>query len=70
MSYYAGTNHIEIYINKAADQMFISLNSSSVIAVFPEGSLPFLALIEFLGGSPGDQLKALWEAIIRAYVGQ
>jgi hypothetical protein len=63
MGYYAGANHVEIDIDKAADQVFISLNSISVIAVFPEGSIPSLALIEFLGGSPGDQLKALWDDI-------
>ena len=63
MGYQAGANHVEIDINKAANQVFILLNSSSMIAIFPEGSFSFLALIEFLSGSPGYQLKALWDDI-------
>ncbi len=63
MCYHAGSNHVEIDINKAADQVLISFNSCSMIAVFPEGSLSILALIEFLGRSPGYQLKAFWEDI-------
>lgn len=60
---HASADHVKVDINKAADQVFIALNSSSVIAVLPEGSLSFLALIELLGGSPGDQLQALWDDI-------
>lgn len=43
--------------------MFIPLDSSRMITVFPERSLTFFSLIELLGGSPGDQLKALWDDV-------
>lgn len=58
MAYHTGANHAQIDIYKAANQVFVPLDSGSMITVFPESSLSFLALIELLGGSPGDQLKA------------
>lgn len=46
--------------------MIVSFNGSGMIAVFPESSLALLAFIEFLGGSPGNQLKAFGDNIRRA----
>ena len=63
MGYHSGADHIEIDINKAADQVYISFNSCSMITVFSERTLPFFALIEFLSGSPGAQLNAFWDDI-------
>jgi hypothetical protein len=66
MGYHTGANHVEILINKATDQVFISLDSSCVIAVFPECAFSLFALIEFLGGSPGNQLQAFGDDILPA----
>ena len=61
MGHHTSADHVEINIDKASDQVFISLYSSSVIAVLPERALSLFALIEFLGSSAGDQLKAAWD---------
>ena len=37
-------------------QVFIGFDGGSVIAIFPERSLPILALVIFLRGATGDQL--------------
>jgi hypothetical protein len=63
MDYHTGTDHVEIDINKAADQVLVSLNSSVMITVFPERSFSYFALIEFLSGSPGNQLKTFGDYI-------
>ena len=60
MANHAGTNHVQIDVNKAANQMFISLNSRCMITVLPECTVTFLLIPELLGYSPGDQLKTLW----------
>ncbi len=63
MVHHASADHVEIDIDQTSEQVFISLNSSRMIAVFPERSLSFLALIEFLRGSAGNQLKTAWDDI-------
>lgn len=63
MIHHTGADHVEVHINKASDKVFISLNSCSVITVFPERTLAFFALIELLGGSAGNQLQAFWNDI-------
>ena len=40
-------------------QVLIGFDGGSVIAIFPERSLPILALVIFLRGATRDQLDAL-----------
>jgi hypothetical protein len=66
----ADSDHIQIDIYDTLMEMGIRFNSSGVIAVFPERSLPVLSLIELLGGSTGDQLHALRDNIPAAIKNQ
>ena len=51
MSYNSCTDYVEIYIDGALSQMFISFNCCCVIPVFPISTLPFFPLVELLSGS-------------------
>jgi hypothetical protein len=56
---HSGANHVQVNVHEAAMQVLIGFDSGSVIAIFPESSLPSLALVIFLCGTTRDQLDAL-----------
>jgi hypothetical protein len=57
--YDTGTDHIEVYINQAAKQVFIAINCRCVIAILPECTVTLLALVKLLCGPTSDQLETL-----------
>jgi hypothetical protein len=60
MGYSPCTNHVQININQALNQMGIRLYGRSVISIFPKGSLTVLPLIVFLTCPARDQLHRFW----------
>ena len=70
MTHHAGANHIEINVDQATMQMFVGLNSRSVVAIFPERSLPSFALVVFLRSAAGDELHALSNHVFACVVDQ
>jgi hypothetical protein len=55
----ARSNHVQIDINHALNQMGIRLYCRSMITILPKGTLPILPLIVFLACSPRNQLHRL-----------
>jgi hypothetical protein len=60
MGYDPRTNHVQININQALNQMGIRLYGRRVITIFPESSLAAFPLIIFLTCPARDQLHRLW----------
>ena len=58
MNHCSGPDHVQVDKDEAADQVFVPLDGSCMITVFPKGAFPRFALIELLSGSAGDQLHA------------
>ncbi len=53
---HSGPDHIQVYIDKALDQMLPAFHGGGVITIFPEGPSPILPVIVFLSHSAGRQL--------------
>ena len=60
---HSGPDHIQVYIDKALDQMLPGFHGGGVIAIFPEGPSPILPEIVFLSGSAGRQLDGFRDGI-------
>ena len=68
VTYNAGSNHIEVHINKALNQMTACFNCRRMITVFPESAFPILPLIKLLGCSSRNQLNRFRNYISAAVV--
>jgi hypothetical protein len=58
-SVFDSADHVQIYADQKATQVFVSFDGGSMIAIFPERSLPTFALVVFLSRAPRDELHAL-----------
>jgi len=64
MFYHTRPHHIQININKTLCQVFIRLHGNGMVAIFPESTFSFLALIILLPSPAGDELHALRNHIL------
>jgi hypothetical protein len=62
------SNHIQIDIGHASDEMFAIFNRCGMVTVFPEGTFAIFPLIEFLAGTACYQLQRPWQDISVASV--
>ena len=62
------TNHVEININEALNQVPFCFYRSSMIAIFPIGPFPILPLIELLPRPARNQLNRFRDDISVAIV--
>ena len=51
----AGTNHIQIDVYQASQQMFTGFNGGRMVSILPEGTFPVFPTVIFLGSSSGDK---------------
>ena len=63
MLHNTATNHVEIDVNEALDQVLVGFNRSRMVAIFPVRPFPTLPLIELLPCSSRDQLDRVRDRV-------
>jgi len=55
-----GTNHIQIYVKEASNQVFFRIDGCGMITILPKSTVPFFPPVICLGRSTGDKLNRFW----------
>jgi len=59
----AGSNHIQIHIDKALPKMIAGFDGCGVVAILPECTPPVFPLVILLADSAGNMLHGSWNGL-------